>query len=224
MGLTQQKKRTIAVFLCIYLVLAALLAWIGLFNSGLEIIEKPSTLGAGKNIFFKNNSHRIINNIAISAIDESGQKTLLMNIPRAAPQQEIEIEPSKLQEISQALIVSEAFFYSSFSKPFTQGIGKRGLTYSLRLPSIIFLENQFSFEIETCNSLAKERNISLQTIVAQEFFKEQIPQKQITVPPNGCKTEQFSLTAQKTGQTTIIFNIEVENSTEQIPKTLEIVQ
>jgi len=56
----------------------------------------------------------------------------------------------------------------------------------------------------------------------KSFFDEKTGTNNMSVPPKECAKTEYSLTPKKAGQTTILFNIEVENNKDQISQKIEV--
>ena len=81
-NLSKRKKLTVVFFFYMYMMSFAVVTWLVFFNTGLEIVER-TTFEEGKQLFFRNSSNRVIHNITISWVKENGDKTILMEIPKA---------------------------------------------------------------------------------------------------------------------------------------------
>ena len=145
-----------------------------------------------------------------------------MKIPKAQPSQEVPIDQSPLLNFPTANLVAEAPFYHAQSKFFSLAGAKTGLNYKINFPAIVFANNNFKFELVTCNDFETIKKVSVQPVFDKKFFDGETETGNIAVPPKECAKTEYSLIPKKTGQTTILFNIEVENNKDQISQKIEI--
>ncbi|MEK6942171.1 MAG: hypothetical protein AABW85_04920 [archaeon] len=209
-------------FACIYIILAVMLGYLLTSNTGLDIIKKTGFDTAKPELAFKNISARTINNITISVIEGSGKKTEIMKIQKTGPGEEMPINLPPLLNFPAANLVAESPFYQAQAKFFSLAGTKTGLNYEIKFPTFVFANNTFKFELVACNGFEAIKKVSVQPVFDKKFFDGETKTNTIVVPQKECAKTDYTLTPKKTGQTTILFNIEVENNKDQISKTIEV--
>ena len=148
-------------------------------------------------------------------------KIEIMKIPKAEPGQEVPINMPLLLDFPVNL-VAEAPFYHAQAKFFSLAGAKTGFNYKINFPSIVFANNNFKFELAACNDFDTVKKVSVQPVFDKSFFDEKTGTNNMSVPPKECAKTEYSLTPKKAGQTTILFNIEVENNKDQISQKIEV--
>jgi hypothetical protein len=220
--LEQRKKLALAVFGVIYLVFGLMLVYMLFFNVGLALDEKYDAEKGDKILVFKNASSRVIKDITISYIDETGKKTELQKIVAAAPGSETEINLSQFMGKSELDIFVEAPFHISVDRKIALKASSTGLAYNLQFPGLVIAKTPLMFELQMCNNLDFNREITVEESHETEFFAEAPATKPVSLEPNGCTTLDYTLVPLKEGSTVIYFNVKVANNTEKIEKKVDI--
>ena len=220
--LEQKKKLALVVFGVIYLVFGLILLYMLFFNVGLTLDEKYDAEKGDKILVFKNASSRMIKDITISYIDETGKKTELQKISSSAPDSENEINLSEFMGKTEIGIVVEAPFHISVDRKVALKASSTGLAYNLQFPGLVIAKTPLMFELQMCNNLDFNREVTVEENHESEFFAEAPETKPVSLEPNGCTTLDYTLVPLKEGSTVIYFNVKVANNTEKLEKKLDI--
>ncbi|MBI2598203.1 MAG: hypothetical protein HYW50_03335, partial [Candidatus Diapherotrites archaeon] len=133
----------------------------------------------------------------------------------------IDLKP--LENFEEAVLAVEAPFYSPVTKLFVLAEKKLGLTYNFNYPSVIFSQTTFNFGLQACNELDMVRKVFVEIELDEEFLNSDKKFSQLTIPQKSCERTTYLLTPKKSGKTSVLFNIVVENNKETKSNTIEIV-
>src|SRR3989338_6055 len=219
-----RRRLVVMFFLFIFVVFGGMLAYLTLFNTGLEIDERFNPETGEKIVLFKNNSSRIINNVVISYIHPVEGKKALDDFPAVKPQQEVPLDFNSIRNLGQITIVAEAPFHQAVEKLVVLKAGETGLVYNLNFPSKIFKGSTFNFEFELCNEQAGKKTTLITEVHNETFFAEGGTEKEIEIDSMDCTQVTYFLTPTQTGETTIFFNVKIANNTEKLEKRVVITE
>lgn len=214
----QQTKKIIGYFIAIYAAFGLLLVYLFLFNTGLEINEEFNEQTSAKEVHIYNNTDRIINNVEIK-IRENETERELTKFKFLAPKEKKLLEmPST---ISQATIIAKAPFHVTVEKLVVLKV-KGQNTVKLSFPETIEFGRSFKFSMELCNQNTDETQYKIEEEHEPGFFSEPPQTDVTTIEATKCKILEYSLTPIGKGETTIYFNVNSENTTDQVQQTITI--
>ncbi|HZX19716.1 MAG TPA: hypothetical protein VFF13_01735 [archaeon] len=214
----QQTKKIVGYFIAIYIAFGLLLVYLFLFNTGLEIIEEFNEQTASKDVYIYNNTDRIINNVEIK-IRENETETEFAKLKFLAPKEKRLLELPTT--ISQAIIIATAPFHVTVEKLVVLKV-KGQNTVKLSFPETIEFGKSFKFTVDLCNQNTDDTQYKIEEEHEPGFFSEPSKTEVTTIEATKCKTLEYTLTPIGKGETTIYFNVNSENTTDQVQQTITV--
>jgi hypothetical protein len=214
-----RKKRAITVFVALYVVFAAVLAYLFFLSPSAKITEDPATIG--KMVYIENDSTQVMKNLQVYYIHEQ-EKKVLFETKKLYKGEKKEIDLTQITGMDEVELFVTADFHQTYSKKIPLIMQKLSMSYTVKTPADIFENAQFETILEICNT----GNVATEVKVTQQhdlqYFTEDKEQKFAKINPETCNSFRYSLKPLKKGETVMLFKVEFQKSTEEIKKMIEV--
>ncbi|MCK4884262.1 MAG: hypothetical protein KAS30_05295, partial [Candidatus Diapherotrites archaeon] len=160
----EKAKKVRVLFLIIYMVFAAMLVYLFMFNSGLAITEEFDQEAKEKVVYVENTTERIINNVKVSyKISKKSEEIKLMDFNALYPGQKREVNFEGVKS-TQIILIVDSLFHLTVEKPIVLQEIKSGgdITINLDFPSNVLFGKSFDFGLEACNKYEEEQKIRVE--------------------------------------------------------------
>jgi len=209
----EQRKKTLLVFLVVYIVFAILIVYLFLFVGGLEIQEEFNENTGEKEVYLVNTTDRVIHNISVK-YKEGDLEIDFNKFKFLAPEQKILLQLNRLSQNQVTLVVSAPYHMTLEKLIAIRAKGET--TIKANFPSDILFGKTFSFSLDICNKSTNDQQFKIEEEHENGFFSEQSKKDIITIGPDECKKTQYSLLPTQKGETTIYFNVSSSNTNERL--------
>lgn len=215
-----KNKPILKAFIFIYVVLSLVLAYLLFFNSGLEIKDKIGPFSGKKEVLLVNNTDRVINNVQVRYKVEGSNEQEYKTFPQLKPREKVKLELGSFST-EKVLVVASAPFHQSTGKvvDFNPNVGK---PVTIDIGDAAELGKQFGFTVTVCNYDRGEAVGVMEEIHDPVFFFSSNSRDKITLKAGECQKLEYSLLPSKKGETTIYFNVNFANSSEQLQKSVSV--
>ncbi|GEM_PF-6797693 len=216
---SERRKAFSKIFIAIYILFSALLAYLLFFNSGIEIRDEFNPFTGDKEIIVANTTDRVINNVQVKYVS-GGTVHDLNGFARLDPKQKKRL-PAETMGQGKVNVVVQAPFHIAVEKTVDLD-PKAGRPLRIDVPQTAKIGESFEFSVQICNYSEDPVPVGVQEIHEPLVFFSPNRENAFTLQSQECQKLSYSLEPGKGGETTIYFNVNFANSNEQFQKTVSV--
>jgi len=215
----EKSKKILYFFLAVYVMFGVVIVYLFLFNSGLEIVEEFNEEELRKDVYVFNNTQRLIHNVTVKR--KIGSEEIDLNSFRFLLPQEKKLIPLDELRVSQVTLLVGAPFHVTIEQIIVlRTTGETLIRASF--PSTTLFGKTFNFTMEVCNNSGGEDKFTIEETHDPTFFSEPARKDTLTIEDRKCKSVEYSLLPIQKGETTIYFNVDSSNTTDQVEQTITV--
>jgi len=160
----------------------------------------------------------VIYNVYVKYEDDSGQNEVV-KFDSIEPKEKKLVPVDDIDQ-TQVTLVVESPFHATVERLIVLR-AKEKRTLKINFPDAVIFGKAFGFSIEVCNNVEEEL-IRIEESHENSFFSEPNKRDTFTLEKGECRSVLYSLTPVQRGDTTIYFNVNTANSTEQLQQKLTV--
>lgn len=207
----KKQRRVLFVFAGTYLLFGAAFVYLLFMTPGLEFTQQES--GGKVQVFLLNNSIHVVRDIEVETAE--GEK--IISVERLMPQQKA-LLPLKERTGTVNLVAKAPYHATATTSLSFSGTGETEvkLEYKITIPTTVFVDFNFTAEIEVCNKGDVVPEVKIEERHSAVYFKEDKGIATISLDAGACKKAYFTLTPAKAGDTKIYFNVKALSYSKQL--------